>query len=53
MKHSIYNGIENLTKKEIVKGRAAEKKNDVTSLDRKALEDLLLDVYGQLLAMVL
>ena len=32
MKKSIYNGIENLTKKEIINGRAAEKKNVRTTL---------------------
>lgn len=32
MKHTIYNGIENLTKKEIVQARATEKKNVSTEL---------------------
>lgn len=32
---------------------SATKKDDVTSLDRKVLEDLLLDVYGKLIGMVL
>lgn len=32
---------------------SATKKDDVTSLDRKVLEDLLLDVYARLIAMVL
>lgn len=37
----------------IHKIESATKKDDVTSLDRKVLEDLLLDVYANLIAMVL
>lgn len=37
MKHTIYNGIENLTKKEIITGRATEKKNVRTTLADFAL----------------
>lgn len=48
MKHTIYNGIENLTKKEIVKGRAAEKKNVRTTLADFALS--LDSAYKQLTA---
>ena len=48
MKHTIYNGIENLTKKEIVKGRAAEKKNVRTTLADFSLS--LDSAYKQLTA---
>lgn len=37
----------------IHKIESATKKDDVTSLDRKVLEDLLLDVYGKLIGIVL
>ena len=37
----------------IHKIESATKKDDVTSLDRKVLEDLLLDVYDKLIAIVL
>lgn len=37
----------------IHKIESATKKDDVKSLDRKVLEDLLLDVYANLIAMVL
>lgn len=37
----------------IHKIESATKKDDVTSLDRKVLEDLLLDVYANLIAIVL
>ena len=39
--------------KVIHKIESTTKKDDVTSLDRKVLEGLLLDVYGQLVALVL
>lgn len=48
MRHTIYNGIENLTKKEIVNGRASEKKNV-----RATLADFALSIesaYKQLTA---
>lgn len=48
MKNTIYNGIENLTKKEIVSGRAIEKKNVRTTLADFALS--LESAYKQLTA---
>lgn len=48
MKTSIYNGIENLTKKEIIQGRAAEKKNVRTTLADFALS--IESAYKQLTA---
>lgn len=48
MKHTIYNGIENLTKKEIINGRATEKKNVRTTLADFALS--LESAYKQLTA---
>lgn len=37
----------------IHKIESTTKKDDVTSLDRKVLEDLLLEVYAKLIAIVL
>ena len=48
MKHSIYNGIENLTKKEIIAGRSTEKKNVRSTLADFALS--LESAYKQLTA---
>lgn len=48
MKHTIYNGIENLTKKEIISGRAIEKKNVRSTLADFALS--LESAYRQLTA---
>ena len=48
MKHTIYNGIENLTKKEIINGRAIEKKNVRTTLADFALS--IESAYKQLTA---
>ena len=48
MKTSIYNGIENLTKKEIIKGRAAEKNNVRTTLANFAMS--IESAYKQLTA---
>ena len=48
MKHTIYNGIENLTKKEIINGRATEKKNVRATLADFALS--LESAYKQLTA---
>lgn len=48
MKHTIYNGIENLTKKEIINGRAAEKKNVRSTLADFAMS--LDSAYKQLTA---
>lgn len=48
MKHTIYNGIENLTKKEIITSRSAEKKNVRTTLSDFALS--LESAYKQLTA---
>lgn len=48
MKHTIYNGIENLTKKEIINGRATEKKNVRLTLADFALS--LDSAYKQLTA---
>lgn len=48
MKHTIFNGIENLTKKEVVKGRAQEKKNVRSTLADFALS--LDSAYKQLTA---
>lgn len=48
MKNTIYSGIENLTKKEIVKGRASEKRNVRTTLADFALS--LDSAYKQLTA---
>lgn len=48
MKHTIYNGIENLTKKEVINGRATEKKNVRSTLSDFALS--LDSAYKQLTA---
>lgn len=48
MKHTIYNGIENLTKKEIINGRATEKRNVKATLADFALS--IESAYRQLTA---
>lgn len=48
MKHTIFNGIENLSKKEVINGRATEKKNVRTTLADFALS--LDSAYKQLTA---
>lgn len=48
MKHTIYDGIENLTKKEVINGRATEKKNVRTTLADFSLS--LDSAYKQLTA---